>query len=427
MNEIALGIVRALLIFGMRAAAIHWNLGVPDWTIAKPKQKDSMSNTEMTLVKEAKGGKLYEANTFLIAVLTGSAREMGTQYGVLMGEPMGKASDVVLEPGLKSGAITRDDVKKWAKRAYTTCSARMREWYDGVAEGSGWPLDKVCFLDQIMEYGIFQSKIHSFAGCTSILTRGSHSADGGMYIGRNMDWSEAFNQFPQVLTVRRPTDGSYKFASMGWPGMYAAFTALNEHGVYLDVHDGTSMGGSVVYEERPSIIKTLVDLLSETASLEALVARLNGIWHSTSMILSIGDETGGASMECSSMAGNRLRHPEGHSIVVVNTFLGRDWGMGPRETVSNSLRRHANMTARLAEQDGKVDASMARSLMDLRIFNEDSSFAEGGGATKPAKQDADLTCHQMVTDVKRRTIWMKVPVPDYFADWTEVDLKALWG
>ena len=28
---------------------------------------------------------------------------------------------------------------------------------------------------------------------------------------------------------------------------------------------------------------------------------------------------------------------------------------------------------------------------------------------------------------QRRTIWMKVPVPDYFADWTEVDLKALWG
>jgi hypothetical protein len=313
-----------------------------------------MPDTKKIVVKEAKGGKLYEANSFLIPVLTGSSREMGIQYGALMGEYMAKASDLLVEPGLKAGAMTQDDIKKWAMRAYTTCSTRMREWYDGVAEGSGWPLDKVCFLDQIMEYGIFQSKLHSFAGCTSILSWGSHSADGGTYIGRNMDWNETFCKFPQVLTVRRPSDGSYKFATMGWPGMYAAFTALNEHGVYLDVHDGTSMGGSVVYEERPSIINTLVDLLSECASLDALVARLNGIWHSTSMILSIADETAGASMECSSMAGNRMRRPEGSSMAVANSFFGKDWGMGVRETVSNSLRRHANMTDRLAEQDGKV-------------------------------------------------------------------------
>lgn len=378
-------------------------------------------------VKKAKGGTLLEANTFLIPVLTGSSREMGVQYGALMVKHMQRAWDLLAAPGLKAGAISEEDSRKWANRAYTTCSTRNRLWYDGVAEGSGWPLDKVCFLDQIMEYGIFQAKIHSFAGCTSIMSWGSHSADGGMYIGRNMDWSETFNKFPQVLTVRRPTDGSYKFATMGWPGMYCAFTALNENGVYLDVHDGTSMGGSVVYEARPSILNTLVDLMSETASLDALVARLNGVQNSTSMILSIGDESAGASMECSSTAGNRVRRPEGSSIAVVNTFLDPDWGMTARDTVSNSLRRHANMTARLAENDGKVDAKTVRSLMDLRLFNEDGSFANPGGATKPTKQDADLTNHQMVTDVKRRAIWLKIPGPEYFADWTPVDLKELWG
>jgi hypothetical protein len=214
---------------------------------------------------------------------------------------------------------------------------------------------------------------------------------------------------------------------LGWPGMYCPFTVLNEHGVYLDVHDGTSMGGSLVFEDRPSILNVLVDLMSETASLKALVSRLNGIWHSTSMIQSIADETVGASMECSSLGGNRLRLPEGDSMVVVNTFLVPDWGMGARETVSNSLRRLSNMTARLAENAGKTDAEVIRKLMDLRIFNEDGSFAENGGCTKPTKQDADLTTHQMVTDVKQRKVWLKVPVPDYFADWTPIDLKELWG
>ena len=86
----------------------------------------------------------------------------------------------------------------------------------------------------------------------------------------------------------------------------------------------------------------------------------------------------------------------------------------------------ANMNARLAENQGKVDAGVTRKLMDLRLFNEDGSFAENGGATKPTKQDADLTTHQMVADVRQRKVWLKVPVPDFFADWTEIDLKPLW-
>ena len=39
-SEVVVGIVCALLIFGIRAAAIHWNLSVPDWAIARPKQDD---------------------------------------------------------------------------------------------------------------------------------------------------------------------------------------------------------------------------------------------------------------------------------------------------------------------------------------------------------------------------------------------------
>lgn len=65
--------------------------------------------------------------------------------------------------------------------------------------------------------------------------------------------------------------------------------------------------------------------------------------------------------------------------------------------------------------------------MDMRLFNEDGSFVENGGCAKPTKQDADLTTHQMVTDVNQRKVWMKVPVPDFFADWTSIDLKELWA
>lgn len=378
-------------------------------------------------IATAGAGVLYEANGFLIPVVTGTSHEMGAQYGSLMKDAMQQAWDVLVAPGLSSGAINESDLKPWSHRAYTTCSTRTRTWYEGVAEGSGWSLENVCLLDHIMEFGVYQAKLHSFAGCTTIFSWGGHSADGGMYAGRNMDWSETFNKFPQVLTVRKPADGSYKVAALGWPGMYCAFSAVNEHGAYIDIHDGTSMGGSVVYENRPSILNLLMDIMSESASMNATVARLNGINNSVSLILCVADEASAASVECSSLGGNRLRPAVGETHVVVNSFLNESWGLGKRETVSNSLRRFSNMTDRLAEVAGTVDASKTRDLMDLRLFNEDGSFAENGGCTKPTKQDADLTTHQIVTDVKNRKVWLKVPVPDYFADWTEVDLKELWA
>jgi hypothetical protein len=76
------------------------------------------------------------------------------------------------------------------------------------------------------------------------------------------------------------------------------------------------------------------------------------------------------------------------------------------------------MTARLADNQGKVNAQVVRSLMDLKISDADGKFFENGGATKPTLQDADVTNYQTVFDVKRREMWMKVPSPTAFADWT---------
>ncbi|MBB3697213.1 hypothetical protein KMW28_20800 [Flammeovirga yaeyamensis] len=384
------------------------------------------SSSDLKLIKEYKGGKLYEANGFLVPVIEGSNEEMGEQYGALMKDEMQKTYDLLVQKLIDAGELDEETIQFWVTRAYGTGSVRTKQFYDGVAEGTGWPLNKVVFLDQVMEFGYYYGKLHSFAGCTSIAAWGENSKDGEMYIGRNMDWSEEFLQFPSILTVRKPNDGSYKMATMGWPGMYAAFTAMNEKGVYLDLHDGASMGGSLVFLERPSIINVLTDFMSESPSLDALKARFNGINNSTSTIYTIADKNSAASMECSSLNGNRVRLPKGESITVVNTFLVDDWGLGKRETVSNSLRRYSNMEAQLAENKGKIDAELTKDLMDIRIFNEDGTFKENGGCTKPAKQDADLTVYQTVFDINNQKVFLKVPVPEFFADWTEIDLNELW-
>ncbi|NLR93986.1 C45 family autoproteolytic acyltransferase/hydolase [Flammeovirga agarivorans] len=379
------------------------------------------------LIQEYSLGKLYEANGFLIPVITGSNIEMGEQYGALMVKEMQKTYDTLVQPLINTDVLNDLSIKLWVNRAYYGGSLRTRQFYDGVVLGSGWTLSKVVILDQIMEFGIYTAQLKSFAGCTSIASFGKHSKDGNMYIGRNLDWSPEFNQFPTVFTVRKPTDGSFKIGTTGWPGMYCTFTAVNDHGVYLDIHDGTSMGGSIVTLERPSILNTVIDLLSETNSLPALSSRFNGLQTSISIIFTLADKANAISTECSSLAGNRIRNAKKDSLVVANTFINDDWGLRKRETESNSLKRFSNMKERLQEQKGHVDASIIKDLMDLKLFNKDNSFKENGGSTKPMLQDTDITNYQTVFDIDGQKVWLKIPVPGYYADWTELDLKELFA
>ena len=61
-------------------------------------------------------------------------------------------------------------------------------------------------------------------------------------------------------------------------------------------------------------------------------------------------------------------------------------------------------------------------IFDIPLFNKDGTFRENGGATKPTKIDADLTVHQIVTDLNQLQVWLKIPQK---TDWRHVDLKAL--
>ena len=380
----------------------------------------------MKKINQSGNGVLYTKGSFVIPVLKGTYKEMGVQYGELMKEEMQKVYDMVIQPQIDSGIITADVSKKWTNRALTTFSTRNKDFYVGLQQGTGWPMEKIGILDQVTEFGIFQSKMHSFAGCTSIMAWDTASKDGNPYIGRNMDWSALFSEFAQVLTVVNPTDGGYRYANLGWPGMITLYTGINEYGVYIDLHDGSSMGGSVVFEDRAPFMNVLVDILSESKTLDAAISRFNAARTSVGLILSIADEQSGASMECASWGDHRVRRPDGDTMVIVNSFLNPDWGIHKRDTVSHSLERYHNMTDRLAENQGDIDAGKIRDLMDIPIFNKDGTFMKNGGCTKPTKQDADQTTHQMVTDIVQRKVWLKVPNPKYYADWVEIDLNELW-
>jgi hypothetical protein len=183
------------------------------------------------------------------------------------------------------------------------------------------------------------------------------------------------------------------------------------------------MGGLVVSLDRPSFPAAVLDYLAECDTSEALSMRFNAAKTDVCFIWTVADKSGNCFSYETTLFDNRRRNPEGSNLAVVNSFLNPDWGFYTRDTVSNSLTRYKNLMARAAEARGQIDADKTMDIFDLPLFNEDGTFKKNGGATKPTQLDADLTDHQIVTNLSTLDTWVKIPLQ---TEWRHVDLKALF-
>ncbi len=216
--------------------------------------------------------------------------------------------------------------------------------------------------------------------------------------------------------------------NVSWPGWQWLVTGFNDKGVYTDLHDGTSMGGNIVSIEKPSFLNSVFDYMAESDSIEALSARFQASRTDVAAIWMLADEQGKACSYENTIQENRTRTTEkdANSFVTVNTFLNPDWGLGMRETQSFSLKRFDNLTARHQEKAGQLDSQQLRDIFDLPLYNEDGSFKENGGVTKPTNQDVDLTNYQTVADLNELQLWVKLPALGEETDWAHIDVKSLF-
>ncbi|KUJ73291.1 C45 family autoproteolytic acyltransferase/hydolase [Ruegeria profundi] len=384
----------------------------------------------MKLAAEHGGGKLYdtEDSDIRLMTLSGSWHEMGVQYGTLAKADMEPMWDALVAPMIKNGWTTEEDARElWGKNIYERASRRKQQFFDGLAEGMGWPVDKVVLLDQGGIMAVYQAKMHSFSGCSSLYASGAATVDGNTYVARNMDWGEEFCNFKTYCTVFNPVDGSNSVASVTWPGWTFPVTAINDKGVYVDMHDGTSMGGQVIAAARPCFEHRVFDFLCDGDSTSAVSARFGATRVEFPSIWGIADASGDKCSYETTLYDSRRRLPDGDGdvLAVVNTFLNQDWGLHIRDTISNSLTRYKNVEARAADSHGKLDAAKMREIFELTLFNEDGSFRENGGPTKPKKQDADLTNYTIAADLNNLQLWVRLPPSN--GEWQHFDLKALFA
>lgn len=385
-----------------------------------------MVTNTLNLVAQSGQGKLYDTGdeSIFVCRLEGDWNEMGKQYGIFIKDKVQPLWNLCVKPILDKGWMTEDEARvTFGTRVFESASARRQAFYEGVATSMEWPVDKVVLLEQSGVMGIYQGKLHSFSGCSSLFCWGKATKDGHTYTARNLDWSKEFSALPIFFTVFNPTDGSNKIANMNWAGWSFAQTMLNDKGVYTDMHDGTSMGGQVVSVDRPSFANAMFDWLVESSSAEAVGTRFGGALTDVPYIWGVADQ-GGNCFSFETALYNSMRvNPTESFLAVVNSFLNPNWGIHLRDTVSNSLTRLQNMQERAAEATGKIDAAKMMDIFDLTLFTEEGLFTEKGGPTKPTLQDVDVTNYQTVTDLNELQVWLKIPLK---GDWRQVDLKALF-
>jgi len=386
-----------------------------------------MPTNNLNLVAESGSGKLYDTGDDAIFVcrLEGDWRDMGRQYGAFAKDRIQPLWDLCVKPVLAKGWMTEAAARAtFGTRVFESSSARRQAFYNGVSDAMGWPVDKVVLLDQCGIMGIYQGKLHSFSGCSSLSCWGDATKDGHTYTARNLDWGKAFCDLPLFFAVYVPTDGTNKVANMNWAGWGFAQSILNDKGVYTDMHDGTSMGGQVVSVDRPSFANAMFDWLVESSSAEAIGTRFGGARTDVPFIWGIADKGGNCFSVETALYANMRVDPTASYLGVVNSFLNPNWGVHLRDTVSNSLTRLKNVRERADEALGRIDAAKMMEIFDLPLFNEDGTFRAKGGPTKVTVQDVDLTNYQIVTDLNALQVWLKIPQK---GDWRHIDLKAMFA
>ncbi len=139
-------------------------------------------------------------------------------------------------------------------------------------------------------YDIALSFEHSpLLGCTSFALTDGAAADGHVVLARNFDFEAGpiFDEKKAVFLVREA--GRIPYASVSWPGLVGAVTAMNADGLALVVHGGRAREPRQVGEP---IMHTMREVLGRAHTTEEALAILGRTAPMVSHLVMLADAAG---------------------------------------------------------------------------------------------------------------------------------------
>ncbi|NLN91873.1 MAG: hypothetical protein GX130_01005 [Candidatus Hydrogenedens sp.] len=404
---------------------------------------------EVTLLREAGGGKLYEVGGQKMLVMEGCAEEMGYQQGLLLSKEI---RHIMLEGYMNNSlwnkGYSKEYVQAQSDRMEKFFPDSIREELQGMVKGlKEAGVDELSYED--LRLGITQAEILHFPpdgapACSNFACWGKWTSDGRLLHGRNLDWSiKGGAQDDHIIMVWRPS-GGIPFMMVGWAGGVGSVTGMNSQGITLG--EMTLPSPDVTFDGMPLFLQMRL-CLEQCGTLEEAVQFFQKCPRTTGWNFIIGDSKipDGRALEtdakyCTAFAPmdpketdatahrgmvdavRRTNHPAGlEQLLRLAAAFGREYGIEissqeeieaakPLLMANDSWQRYDWISREIERQPGKMDVKEAVEIL-------------GSGPVQ-----ASNTLHSCVFDPQNKAIWVanaanNPPVPAWKFPYVLFDLS----
>ncbi len=378
----------------------------------------SKNNLYVEPVAGAEGGALYRssAGAFYVVELRGTFKQMGRQYGLLLGPHIrGYYDTIVNQYLLGEKGVAYADILQQGRANYNSYPQIFKDYYEGIAETCGLSHDQVIILSS--------SFIDLYnTGCSSLSAWGDYTTDGYAIVGRNLDLLapgiRKFAKYFQVV-VWNPTGYPASVANIDLMGSIFYQTSMNSKGIFLELQNGQNCD-TLSVPGRENVNNILLESLFRNTNPDEVDQ-----WFKTNLpeIGLIMNSTFPSYATIYEWATFRVQGRSGNGLVSAsNDFTDPSWRNYPivffdstNEGIGKTVTRRQNLL-KLGEQNkGNIDPLRMMEIFDLTIPDGGATFANGSLIS---------TIYSVVVKPSELKMWLKVRG---ISGWEEIDLKPRFG
>ncbi len=380
--------------------------------------------SNLTLTGTFRGGRNYRTadGKFSVVQLNGTFRQMGQQYGALLGENMrGMYQEIIRQYVTNHITDSAASLTAYCTNLYQLYPQRFQDMAQGITDTTSltWEEQAVIngFFEYLLAYFCGPLAQDSRAHCSGMAVWGDYTGNGPLVLGRDFDFAYFFRAFAPYLTlvIMNPTDGSHSVAMLTYAGQIGAIQAFNSAGLVLENNDGSTCGDTNrCFISRTSFMVKDIELALEYTTLTGLGSAMNSLRLGYPLVFNLASPERAV---CYEMATYDVKSRGGEHdgiLVGVNHFVSPGWPPSPapyHATLVDSMNRHSNLVARAEQYKGAIDARRMMAIFDTTVPE--------GGPTPP-----DTNIYRFVIVPGTLTLWFKAAE---YSDWEGIDLSKLFA
>jgi hypothetical protein len=391
------------------------------------------TTNDLHLVAEFEGARLYNTvvgtgeKSHNVVRLRGSFRQMGRQYGGLLGAQMVEFYNAGVNYLLtKVNPKTYSEIVVSAGYYYAWQPQEGKDFIEGMAETSGLAEDPSLALERQKITASLMNQIY-LSGCSSLMAWSDYTGGGPLVVGRNLDTAVGpFGSYAKYLTVvvYNPVGGGNALAEVNYVGCVYFSTGINQHGIYMDYHDGTLSDPSFVDRQLGGYL--MFTYLLNYSTLDRIDQEFMSTPAETGSIINMADKTKGYVYERSTTWGTKRRtvDPSYGILVSTNHFIDPTWPIPPIHAVGYgstyyyTIERRINLLTLGEKYIGWLDVPWMKYIFDSTFMDDYDP-----GPTFPSDDTHTATYIQVIAVPATLELWIKARG---YSEWQGINLNRLF-